>query len=169
MSSVRLLGIVLMFYSLGASSQAAWLSDLISEKERPQVERRGIQPIQSPEDGFYKNHGFILFYGSQCPHCRQFAPILKQWASQHHVRILPLSLDNQPLAEFPQFIPATTEWINAAFQGNPINYPALFMVNPDTKQLFPVAFGALSYVELDTRMEQLIPLIKAHEHQGGAL
>ncbi|MFT4058942.1 MAG: type-F conjugative transfer system pilin assembly thiol-disulfide isomerase TrbB [Legionella sp.] len=169
MSRVRLLGILLMFYSLGASSQAAWLSDLISEKDRPHSENQRAQPAQTGQDGFYKNHGFILFYGSQCPHCKQFAPVLKEWVSQNHVRLLPLSLDNQPLVEFPNFLPATTEWINAAFQGNPINYPALFIVNPETKQLFPVGFGSMSFFELSSRMEQLVPKIRAYERKGGVL
>ncbi|MBN9230970.1 MAG: type-F conjugative transfer system pilin assembly thiol-disulfide isomerase TrbB [Legionella sp.] len=167
MRGIRFLGILLLFYSLSASSQSAWLSDFISEKERPHSEHQRVQATQASQDVFYRNHGLILFYGSQCPHCQQFAPVLKEWAGQHHVRVLPLALDNQPLREFPNFLPATTEWINAAFQGNPINYPAIFVVNPQSKQLFPVGFGAMSFGELNERMEQLVPKIKAYEQQGG--
>lgn len=123
---------------------------------------RSIKP-NSSSSGFFSTHGLILFYGSQCPHCKQFAPILKSWVTRAKAELLPLSLDNQPLPEFPKFLPATTEWINAAFGGNAINYPALFVVNPKTKALYPVGFGSMTDIELNSRMDALIPKIIEYE------
>ncbi|MXH29263.1 type-F conjugative transfer system pilin assembly thiol-disulfide isomerase TrbB, partial [Escherichia coli] len=91
---------------------------------------------------------------------------LKGWANRNKAEVLPLSLDNQPLPEFPKFLPATTEWINAAFGGNSINYPALFVVNPKTKTLYPVGFGSMTNAELNDRMAVLISKIKAYEIKG---
>ncbi|HEL9697918.1 TPA: type-F conjugative transfer system pilin assembly thiol-disulfide isomerase TrbB [Legionella pneumophila] len=161
-----LLSVMFVFISLSAKAEGSqWLNNLIAEQEgvvKPQRE----EPQNTKREGFFSTHGLILFYGSQCPHCKQFAPILKQWVVRNKAEVLPLSLDNQPLPEFPKYAPATTEWINAAFGGNAINYPALFVVNPKTKALYPVGFGSMTQAELNDRMEALIPKIKAYENTG---
>lgn len=125
-----------------------------------------VKAAESRQQEFFRTHGLVLFYSSHCPHCRQFAPVLKKWTEHHHAQLLPLSFDNQALPEFPHFLPASTEWVSAAFQGNEINYPAVFIVNPETKALYPVGFGAMSDNELDERMALLIPKVNAYEKGG---
>lgn len=165
--SVRVfLGLALIFMVLGAQAKGAqWFTNMIGEQEQSS-EQNVAQSNNKREQGFFSTHGLILFYGSQCPHCKQFAPILKHWASKNKAEVLPLSLDNQPLPEFPKFLPATTEWINAAFGGNAINYPAIFIVSPKTKALYPVGFGSMTEIELNDRMNTLIPKIKAYENKA---
>ncbi len=157
------LSVMLAFIVLGAKAEGSqWLTNMIAEYEQSS-EHKVVQGNNKKDQGFFSTHGLILFYGSQCPHCKQFAPILKQWVARNKVELLPLSLDNQPLPEFPQYAPATTEWINAAFGGNAINYPALFVVNPKTKALYPVGFGSMTEIELNNRMDVLIPKITEYE------
>lgn len=157
------LSVMLAFIVLGAQAEGSqWLNNMIAEHEQSS-EHKVVQGNNKKDQGFFSTHGLILFYGSQCPHCKHFAPILKQWVARNQVELLPLSLDNQPLPEFPQFLPATTEWINAAFGGNAINYPALFVVNPKTKALYPVGFGSMTEIELNNRMDVLIPKITEYE------
>lgn len=115
---------------------------------------------------FFKQHGFIFFFSSGCPHCVHFSPVIKQWASSNRAQVLALSLDNQPLPEFQDFMPATRDWINAAFQEQTIQYPALFIANRETRKLYPVSTGALSSSELDERLNQLIAKIIAYETTG---
>ncbi|MGC3903685.1 type-F conjugative transfer system pilin assembly thiol-disulfide isomerase TrbB [Legionella pneumophila] len=164
MMGVRVfLSVMLAFIVLEAKAEGSqWLTNMIAEHEQSS-EHKVVQGNNKKDQGFFSTHGLILFYGSQCPHCKQFAPILKQWVARNKVELLPLSLDNQPLPEFPQFLPATTEWINAAFGGNAINYPALFVVNPKTKALYPVGFGSMTEIELNNRMDVLIPKITEYE------
>ena len=153
--------IVVTLIILSAKAESSqWLANMISEQEGSTNKANNIA------NSFFSNHGLILFYGSQCPHCKQFAPVLKTWAAYNKVEVLPLSLDNQPLPEFPQYKPATTEWITAAFGSNAINYPAVFLINPKTKVLYPVGFGSMSESELNERMDLLIPKIKAYETKG---
>jgi type-F conjugative transfer system pilin assembly thiol-disulfide isomerase TrbB len=160
------LSIALAFIALGAKAQGSqWLTNMIAEQEGV-VKQQREEPLNTKRKVFFSTHGLILFYGSQCPHCKQFAPILKQWVARNKAELLPLSLDNRPLPEFPQFLPATTEWINAAFGGNAINYPALFVVNLKTKALYPVGFGSMTEAELNDRMEVLISKIKMYENKG---
>lgn len=132
-----------------------WLNEMIVSKE--------VTPLQQ---GFFAHHTLVLFYSSTCPHCHVFAPILKAWSQNHNTQVLALSFDNEPLPEFPSFKPATTEWVNAAFTGRTISYPALFIANTQSKTLYPVAMGAMTLEELDTRMRALIPKIKFYEKKG---
>lgn len=144
------------------AEKSLWLNQIIDEQEG--VAKHQSEKAPNKKDkGFFSTHGLILFYGSQCPHCKQFAPVLKTWAHRNEAEVLPLSLDNQPLPEFPKFLPATTEWINVAFQGAPINYPALFVVNPASNALYPVGFGSMTDSELNARMQALIPKITGYE------
>lgn len=151
--------------SCAQAEGSQWLTNMIVEQEGVAQHQRE-EPLNKQGKGFFSTHGLILFYGSQCPHCKQFAPILKRWVTRNNAEVLPLSLDNQPLHEFPKFLPATTEWINSAFGGNAINYPALFVVNPKTKALYPVGFGSMTEAELNDRMDVLITKIKAYENKG---
>lgn len=163
MSARLLLGLALSFIILSVQAEGTqWLTTMIAKQEQSS-EQRLVRSSNKKGQGFFSTHGLILFYGSQCPHCKQFAPILKQWVTRSNAELLPLSLDNQALPEFPKFLPATTEWINAAFGGNAINYPALFVVNPKTKALYPVGFGSMTEIELNNRMDVLIPKITEYE------
>ncbi|WP_237761223.1 type-F conjugative transfer system pilin assembly thiol-disulfide isomerase TrbB [Legionella cherrii] len=158
--------LALAFIVPGAKAEGSqWLTNMIAEQEGA-VKHQREEPLNKQDKGFFNTHGLILFYGSQCPHCKQFAPILQRWAARNKAEVLPLSLDNQPLPGFPKFLPATTEWINAAFGGNTINYPALFVVNPNTKALYPVGFGSMTEAELNDRIKTLIPKIKRYENKG---
>ncbi|HDV5785735.1 TPA: type-F conjugative transfer system pilin assembly thiol-disulfide isomerase TrbB [Legionella pneumophila] len=160
------LSVMLAFIVLGVKAEGSqWLTQMIAEQEQSS-QHKVLQGNHKKEQGFFSTHGLILFYGSQCPYCQQFAPILKNWATHNKVEVLPLSLDNQSLPEFPRFLPATTEWINAAFGGNAIHYPATFIVSLKTKALYPVGFGLMTNVELNDRMSALIPRIKSYEHEG---
>lgn len=162
------LWIALVFTTFNVqASQGQWLNQMIAQHEGVAVPFVGEQHPKKSTD-FFSTHGLILFYGSQCPHCRQFAPRVKQWAEERGAKVLPLSFDNQPLPEFPHFLPATTNWINAAYQGGPIHYPALFVVNFNHKTLYPVGFGSMSDEELNERMNALLSKISAYEHKERA-
>ncbi|HHT0594803.1 TPA: type-F conjugative transfer system pilin assembly thiol-disulfide isomerase TrbB [Legionella anisa] len=168
MCAEKFIGLVLGLASLCAQAgNSQWLTNMITEHERL-VQPNRVELPNKKDKGFFSTHGVILFYGSQCPHCKQFAPILKRWAKRSGAEVLPLAFDNQPLSEFPRFLPATTEWVNVAFQGNAINYPALFVVNPETKALYPVGFGSMTQEELNARMEVVIPKINEYEQKGSA-
>ena len=147
------------------AEKTLWLNQMI-DKQEGVVKHQSEKEPNKKDKGFFSTHGLILFYGSQCPHCKQFAPVLKTWAHRNDAEVLPLSLDNQPLPEFPKFLTATTEWINAAFQGAPINYPALFVVNPTSNALYPVSFGSMTDSELNARMAALISKITEYETKG---
>ena len=124
------------------------------------------QPPQIERNTFFQTHGLVFFFASTCPYCHQFAPVVSQVSKRLGMRVLPLSFDNQPLPEFQEIMPATSEWVTVAFKNEPIHYPALFIANPRLRQLYPVSIGALSEIELTTRLADLALKITTYENQG---
>jgi type-F conjugative transfer system pilin assembly thiol-disulfide isomerase TrbB len=119
---------------------------------------------ESTRDHFFQTHGFVFFFASTCPYCHQFSPVLSQVSKRLGASVLPLSFDNQPLPEFQEVLPATSDWTTVAFKNASIHYPALFIANPKTQALYPVSIGSLNEMELTTRIEALIPKIMAYEN-----
>ncbi|HAT8643610.1 type-F conjugative transfer system pilin assembly thiol-disulfide isomerase TrbB [Legionella pneumophila] len=152
--------LILSMQTMCSFAGQGWLNQMIVSKAKGDLNN---PELTKSYDGFFKHHALVLFYASTCPHCHQFAPEIKRWAEHQQAEVLALSFDNQPLPDFPHFLPATTEWVNAAYAGRSISYPALFVVNKETHVLYPVAIGSMTSSELDIRMMSLIPKIKAYE------
>jgi type-F conjugative transfer system pilin assembly thiol-disulfide isomerase TrbB len=161
---IIILLLLLAFPLLVSAQEPNWMKQLIESKEQnSKIEKKGNE-----EDEFFTDHGLILFYASTCPHCHEFAPILKTWSESHQAKVLAFSFDNRQLPQFPHFLPATPDLINAAFKGQVIEYPALFVINHKTKNLYPVGFGSMNFDELDSRTRILIPEILIYEKRGMA-
>ncbi|WP_131783645.1 type-F conjugative transfer system pilin assembly thiol-disulfide isomerase TrbB [Legionella gresilensis] len=154
--------LVLNTFSVYAENDK-WLKGLIAKREGRLKE---VSVGAKKSNGFFSTHGFVFFYANTCPHCHQFAPVLKRWAKNNNATVLALSFDNKPLPEFPTYKLATTAWVNAAYQGMPIQYPALFVVNSKTKALYSVGFGSMTFEELQARLATLIPKITRYEKRG---
>lgn len=118
-------------------------------------------------NSFFDNHGLMFFFSSQCPHCHSFAPALRKYADMNQAEVLALSFDNKPLPSFEKFLPATKDFVSIAFGNNPINYPALFVINPKTRAIYPVSSGSFSEAELQNMMDGVIEKIKVHERGEG--
>ncbi len=154
-----------LFLSMGqvcAESSRDVLTQQIVSHESPHSQT-AITPASTP---FFKNHVLLFFFASSCPHCHHQAPILKDWANNHGVTVDARTLDDKPLPEFPTATTATASLVETAFRGNSIRYPALFVMNPASGALYPVAIGSMTTDELNMRMQVLIPKIVAYE-QGG--
>lgn len=54
---------------------------------------------------------------------------------------------------------ATTDWIKSAFQDKPIRFPALFIVNFETMQLYPMSIGYINEPELIDYIRNLLSKI----------
>lgn len=145
-----------------AESSRDVLTQQIASHE-PHHSQTTTTPARTP---FFKNHVLLFFFASSCPHCHHQAPILKDWANNHGVTIDARTLDDKTLPEFPTATTATASLVEAAFRGNSIRYPALFVMNRVSAVLYPVAIGSMTTDELNTRMQTLVPKIIAYE-QGG--
>lgn len=151
----RAMGFILLFFIMNVfANQTHFLQEIISTKEG----NNGSRNIS-----FEQNHQLVFFFASTCPHCHNFSPILKKWVDDNHYIVDAYSFDGQPLPEFQNVFTPNNQLLQAAFQNETIRYPALFVVNVDTANLYPVAIGELDAQELEERMQILIPKIMAFE------
>lgn len=105
----------------------------------------------------------VLFFSNQCPHCVRFAPVIKHLRDFEGWEVEAISLNEGTLPEFPKAIFATQNMIDSAYAGNPVVYPSLFIANKKTKALYPVAYGEMSYQELQERLAVIFEKIQSYE------
>lgn len=92
--------------------------------------------------------GIFFFFKKSCPYCHAQAPILKSFAARYGVSVIPISLDGGGLPEYP--VPAPdVGW--AERLGVNVT-PAMFMVNPRTREIVPMAYGVISEEEIKDRI-----------------
>jgi conjugal transfer pilus assembly protein TraF len=98
-----------------------------------------------------KQSGLFFFYHSTCPYCQKFAPILKSFTERHHITVIPITTDGISLPEYPDsFIDkGQKETFHVTVE------PALFAVNPYTKQAYPVSYGLMSETDLKKRILEI--------------
>jgi conjugal transfer pilus assembly protein TraF len=99
-------------------------------------------------DRLAKTHVLYFFFKSDCPYCHAFAPLLLGFSQATGIRIFPVSLDGGGLPEFPQ--PHTDCGQAAALGATTV--PAVYLANPTTREIAPVAFGIQSETELVDRV-----------------
>lgn len=98
-----------------------------------------------------KQSGLFFFYHSTCPYCQKFAPILKSFAERFGITVIPITTDGTSLPEYPDsFIDkGQKETFHVTVE------PALFAVNPYTKQAYPVSYGLMSETDLKKRILEI--------------
>jgi conjugal transfer pilus assembly protein TraF len=95
-----------------------------------------------------KSHVLYFFFKSDCPYCHAFAPILRGFSMATGIEVFPVSLDGGGLAEYPR--PHRDQGQAAALGATTV--PAVFLANPKTREIVPVAFGLQSDTELMDRI-----------------
>lgn len=88
-------------------------------------------------------YALMFFFDSKCPHCHNFAPIVKSVSANYGFHVFDFSFDNQGLPSFPT--PATvTQAIYRAYYGNakPF-YPVLILQNVNTMDFYVIAQGEM--------------------------
>jgi conjugal transfer pilus assembly protein TraF len=107
---------------------------------------------------FAQQTGLFFFYRSTCGYCKRFAPIVKHFAEQHGMKIIPISLDGIALPEFPN---SKTD-SGQAEQFHVSVTPALFAVNPYTNKAYPVAYGLTSETEIRDNIYKIMQQNQNH-------
>jgi len=99
-------------------------------------------------ENFSKTHGLFFFYRGSCPHCRHFAPVLKDFATRYHLNIIPVSLDGGILPEFPhsRFNQGQAERLHVSV------VPALFAINPRSHEVISLGAGDRAEDELKNNL-----------------
>ena len=118
-----------------------------------------VRKTENAIDELSQEAGLFFFYRSDCPYCHRFAPILKDFAERYHISVVAISVDGGILTEFPdsKMDQGQAEQFGVYF------YPALFLVNPTSEQITPVAYGLISQEDLKARL-----LALSLQDQGGS-
>ena len=96
MSKCRMfLLLLMMVQTLHANVAVDQLNTLLVKKESAHT------PAQAPViKNLAENYYFVFIYKGSCPHCHQFAPVLKDFAGTFHVEVQSYSMDNAPIDGF---------------------------------------------------------------------
>ncbi len=95
-----------------------------------------------------RTHVLYFFFKSDCPYCHAFAPVLLGFSQATGIKIFPVTLDGGALNEFPQ--PHIDRGQAAALGATTV--PAVYLANPATREVAPIAFGIQSESELVDRV-----------------
>jgi conjugal transfer pilus assembly protein TraF len=95
-----------------------------------------------------RTDGMFWFFRQDCPYCHAQAPILRRFAERYGIDVVPISLDGGLVPEFPN-ARRDVGWAEAL---GVTHTPALFMVNPRTREIVPVGFGVLTEEDLKDRI-----------------
>lgn len=101
-----------------------------------------------------KNHGLLFVFASDCPYCIEMSPYLKRFAQSYGFTVIPISLDGGTVPEFPEarYTPTIRTRLDVAVT------PAIFLANPASEQVQPIAYGVVSLSELETRIVRLFTM-----------
>ena len=142
------------------------LNALLSKKESAERFKSALKATTPEIKNISENYYFVFIYKGSCPHCHNFAPVLKDFADSFHFLVTPYSLDNEPLPEFKgaPLTPALfqTFYVNGGYKPS---VPALFLVNRHTLDAYAVLFGEAKDYELANRVSELMKHIEEKYHE----
>lgn len=111
---------------------------LVQEREQNQASQAAVRALAA-------THGFLFFYSSTCEYCHVFAPTVKRFAERYGIHVMAISMDGKGLPEFPEAVPDN----GIAKKLGVMSWPALFAVDPRTRQVIPLSNGVVSVSELE--------------------
>lgn len=94
--------------------------------------------------------GVYYFYSSECPACRVFGPVLKQFSEIHNMDVMAISMDGGPNAEFPEW--RQNNGISQRLGMDGVLTPAVVLFDTKTKTGVPISYGMVSVQDLENRI-----------------
>ncbi|MHA0935485.1 type-F conjugative transfer system pilin assembly thiol-disulfide isomerase TrbB [Enterobacter hormaechei subsp. xiangfangensis] len=124
---------------------------------RDESEDPPTDALQPQPQALQRDYQIVLFMQGRCHFCQQFDPQLAQLALQTGLKVFPYTLDGLGDASFPRAIPAPQTVIEAFYGvGQPVVTPATFLVNVNTLQAWPLAFGIADMPAVRQRITQIL-------------
>ena len=124
-------------------------------------------PINFLVRALKRDYEFIFFYSTTCLHCRDFTPILKAYSDNSGISVKAFVIGHEMSLYFSNSTLVSQKMVDQFFgKGAKISVPTLFILNKGNLHAYPVSNGALTYLELASRMNELTPKILQHEKNG---
>lgn len=167
---------LLLFFSLNvtaAVTQKSSLQSIINTKEQSvqsNIQINTNSNTQAPPSGEEntQEYGLAFIFSASCPHCQKFAPTLEAFAATTGLYVYAFSVDGKGIHTYTQPLAATAEVMSDFFPSQEsIIYPALFLVNLNTRKHVPLSLGnvpfnvlnetykaAMTYPHIQSRLAQ---------------
>jgi len=97
-----------------------------------------------------ERYGVFFFYQSTCIYCQRYAPILREFANKHGVKVMAVTLDGGILSAFPDSVQDSGQSMKFGIAGKPV--PATILFDKESKRIIPVGFGLMAMDELENRI-----------------
>lgn len=106
-------------------------------QEMNQDQQKALQALSA-------QNGVLFFYRGENPMDELMCKVMQQFVSTYHIALIPVTVDGQVSAAFPQSRQdeGKSSKLGIAY------FPAIILVNPSTGGIQPVAYGFLSQDEL---------------------
>ena len=104
-----------------------------------------------------QTHGLFFFFKQDCPYCHQFAPLLKRFAQKYGFEVKAISKAGGKLPSFPKSV--QDNGMGATLNPNGA-YPSLFLANPHTGEVIPVAEGMTSLEQLKQNFKHIFYVLE---------
>jgi conjugal transfer pilus assembly protein TraF len=154
---------------VGAFQESWTLSELLDPKTPVNAtspgalkldRERAEQDLERTLKDFSKTHGLIFVFKEDCPYCHQFAPVVMNFAQTHGFSVEGLSSSDGCFKGM-----TCTKNEKAVRTVNPEGaYPILYLANPTTNELIPIAKG---FVSLSALLENITYALKFLNQQKG--
>lgn len=129
---------------------------------RKLYEQQKAQTLEKKLKTLSKHYGLFFVFKMDCPYCHQFAPLVVEFGEKFGFEMKGISKEGGNL---PGLSNASKD--NGILRLiNPDGvYPALFLANPNTLEVIPIAWGMVSYTELLQNIETILPLLEGKHVQ----
>ncbi|MEN8236792.1 MAG: conjugal transfer protein TraF [Pseudomonadota bacterium] len=105
-----------------------------------------------------KTYGLFFAFKQSCPYCHRFAPVVARFAESYGFELQGIAADGGVMAGIAKVVRDNGALALINPQGV---YPALFLANPSTMQVIPVAWGMVTQEQLLQNLELLLPQLVA--------
>ncbi len=136
----------------GASHQGnahPWYQE-ISQKEQERNLTKKLHQLS-------QTYGLFFAFKQSCPYCHRFAPVIAQFAQTYGFEVKGISADGGKI----EGIPNVSKDNGALAVINPEGiYPALFLANPKTMEVIPIAWGMVTNEQLLNNFATILPQLE---------
>lgn len=131
-------------YSHGGNPHPWHQEMLLKEKE---------EQMSKKLEHLARSYGLFFAFKESCPYCHKFSPVVARFASKHGFQVKGISADGGTV----EGIADISADNGALAKINPDGiYPALFLANPRTMEVIPIAWGMVTTDQLMNNLETVI-------------
>ena len=120
------------------------LARQVAHQEKKATRKAAIEKLA-------KTHGLFYFYQGGSPYDQAMAESVQDLADEYDITLIGFAVDGQPLSQIKHNKPHTKQMQNLGVKA----LPALVLVNPNTQQSMPLAYGFIAQDDVKDRFVDL--------------